>query len=82
MFANHIGADSTSLWAAVTSGNGTIGVHLPACVLARIRTDLQAISNWDESVAKRKEAQSILLSSQGYSLNFNYKHFKNSKPKV
>jgi hypothetical protein len=55
MFANHIGADSTSLWAAVTSGNGTIGVHLPACVLARIWTDLQAISNWDESVAKRKE---------------------------
>jgi len=52
MFANHIGANSTSLWAAVTSGNGTIGFHLLACVLARIWTGLQAISNWDELVAK------------------------------
>jgi len=55
MFANHIGANSTSLWAAVTSGNGTIGFHLLACVLARIWTGLQAISNWDELVAKGKE---------------------------
>src|SRR6266487_5870257 len=36
MFASHIGADSTSLWAAVTSGYGAIGVHLLACMLARI----------------------------------------------
>jgi hypothetical protein len=55
MFANHIGADSSSLWAAVTSGNGVIDVHLLACVIARIWNGLQAVSNWDELVAKRKE---------------------------
>ncbi|KAN0103161.1 hypothetical protein V8E51_011474 [Hyaloscypha variabilis] len=55
MFASHIGADSTSLWAAVTSGDGAIGVHLLACMLARIWTGPQAISIWDELVAKRKE---------------------------
>ncbi|KAE9374640.1 hypothetical protein N431DRAFT_277613, partial [Stipitochalara longipes BDJ] len=55
MFASHIGADSTSLWAAVTSGDGAVGVHLLACMLARIWTGPQAISIWDELVAKRKE---------------------------
>jgi hypothetical protein len=55
MFANQIGANFTTLWAAVTSGNRAIGVHLLACVLARIWTGLQAISNWDELVAERKE---------------------------
>lgn len=55
MFADHIGADSTSLWAAVTSGNGAIGVHLLACMLARIWNGPQAISIWHELVEQRKE---------------------------
>ncbi|KAF4632369.1 hypothetical protein G7Y89_g5758 [Cudoniella acicularis] len=54
MFASHIGVDSTSLWAAVTSGDGAIGVHLLACMLARIWTGPQAISIWHELVTKRK----------------------------
>jgi hypothetical protein len=55
MFASHIGADSTSLWAAVTSGDGAIGVHLLACMLARIWNGPQAISIWHELVTKRRE---------------------------
>ncbi|CZR63730.1 uncharacterized protein PAC_13627 [Phialocephala subalpina] len=55
MFATHIGADSTSLWAAATSGDGAMGVHLLACMLARIWTGPQAISIWDELVVKRRE---------------------------
>jgi hypothetical protein len=36
LFADHIGIDGTSIWAAATSGSGTIAVHLLACMLARI----------------------------------------------
>ena len=54
MFATHIGADSTSIWAAVTSGEGAVSVHLLACMLARIWTDSQATAIWVEIVAKRK----------------------------
>ncbi|KAI8631558.1 hypothetical protein F5Y19DRAFT_473230 [Xylariaceae sp. FL1651] len=35
MFANQAGFDGTSIWAAATSGNGAIAVHLLACMLAR-----------------------------------------------
>ena len=54
MFATHIGADSTSIWAAVTSGEGAVSVHLLACMLARVWTDSQATAIWVEIVAKRK----------------------------
>jgi hypothetical protein len=55
LFASYIGADSTSLWAAVTSGEGAIGVHLLACMLARMWNGPEATSVWDELVTKRKE---------------------------
>jgi hypothetical protein len=34
LFASHIGTDSTSIWAAVTSSPGAIAIHLLACMLA------------------------------------------------
>ena len=55
LFASCVGADSTSLWAAVTSGEGAIGVHLLACMLARMWNGPEATSVWDELVTKRKE---------------------------
>lgn len=58
MFASHLGADSTSIWAAVTSGPGAIAVHLLACMLARLFTDLEAISVWVELVEESEGANS------------------------
>ena len=33
-FADHVGADSTTIWAAATSGTEAIAVHLLACMHA------------------------------------------------
>jgi hypothetical protein len=55
MFAGQIGADSTTIWAAVTSGPGAIAVHLLACMLARMFTGPEATSVWVELVEKHKE---------------------------
>ena len=55
VFASQIGADSASIWAAVTSGEGAIAVHLLACMLARIFTGPEATSVWVELVEKQKE---------------------------
>lgn len=54
VFANHIGADVSSIWAAVTSGGTAIAVHLLACMLARIFSGPEATSIWVELVLKRK----------------------------
>lgn len=35
-FADYVGADGTSIWAAATSGRGAMAVHLLACLLARM----------------------------------------------
>jgi hypothetical protein len=55
IFANQIGADATSIWAAVTSGEGAIATHLLACMLSRIFSSSEATSIWVELVSKRKE---------------------------
>jgi hypothetical protein len=55
IFANHIGADTTSIWAAVTSGSSAIAVHLLGCMLARIFTGPEAISVWVEIIQRRKD---------------------------
>jgi len=55
MFAEHIGADATSIWAAATSGKGAIPMHLLACLLARIFRREEAISIWSELIEGRKE---------------------------
>jgi hypothetical protein len=54
-FRDHIGADGTSIWAAATSGNSAIGVHLLACMLARVWSGPEAISIWLEIVEARKK---------------------------
>jgi hypothetical protein len=53
-FADHVGSDATSLWAAATSGNRTITIHLLGCMLARIWSSATAISIWTELVVDRK----------------------------
>jgi hypothetical protein len=55
IFASHVGADTTSIWAAVTSGSSAIAVHLLGCMLARIFTGPEAISVWVELVQKQKD---------------------------
>ncbi|KAF7881369.1 uncharacterized protein EAF01_011880 [Botrytis porri] len=55
LFSKHVGADSTSIWAAVTSGDGAVAVHLLACMIARMFTGPQAISLWMALIEKRKE---------------------------
>lgn len=54
MFADYIGADATSLWAAATSGISAIGVHLLACMLSRTWSGPEAVSIWVEIVEERK----------------------------
>ncbi|KAF8850687.1 hypothetical protein BDZ45DRAFT_185766 [Acephala macrosclerotiorum] len=55
-FANHVGAETTSIWAAVTSGSAAIAVHLLGCMLARMFPSSEAISIWTELVQKQKAA--------------------------
>jgi hypothetical protein len=54
VFADHVGADGTSLWAAATSGRSTITIHLLACMLARVWNPTEAVSLWTELVAAKK----------------------------
>lgn len=53
-FAGHIGADGTSIWAAATSGDAAIAMHLLGCMLARIWEMPEATSILSEMVAARK----------------------------
>ncbi|RYP09729.1 hypothetical protein DL765_008338 [Monosporascus sp. GIB2] len=55
IFAEHVGLDGTSLWAAATSGPEAISVHLLACLLARMWTPSQALAIWTELVSERKK---------------------------
>lgn len=54
IFANFLGADVTSIWAAATSGASSISAHLLACMLARMWSPSEATSIWVEIVAERK----------------------------
>jgi hypothetical protein len=56
LFANQVGADGTTIWAAATSGTSAIAVHLLACMLARMWDSPKAISIWSELIAIRKQA--------------------------
>ncbi|PMD39621.1 hypothetical protein L207DRAFT_429144, partial [Hyaloscypha variabilis F] len=55
IFASQTGIDGTSIWAAATSGIGAIGVHLLACMLARIWTPTEATSIWVEIIEGRRQ---------------------------
>jgi hypothetical protein len=54
-FADYAGIDGTNIWAAATSGNAAIAVHLLACMLARIWKASEAISLWEQIIAARKQ---------------------------
>ncbi len=54
MFAEQIGIDATTIWAAATSGSGAIQAHLLACMLARIWDGPEAISIWVELLECRR----------------------------
>ncbi|OCL07602.1 hypothetical protein AOQ84DRAFT_408611 [Glonium stellatum] len=54
IFADSVGVDATSIWAAATSGPAAVPVHLLGCMLARHWSANEAISIWVEVVAKRK----------------------------
>ncbi|KAK6854655.1 hypothetical protein PG995_009748 [Apiospora arundinis] len=55
-FADFVGADATGIWAAATSGQASISIHLLACMLARTFSDpAEAVSVWVELVDDRKK---------------------------
>ncbi|KAL9039957.1 MAG: hypothetical protein Q9180_002214 [Flavoplaca navasiana] len=54
LFHHQIGPDSTSIWAAATSGDAAVSVHLLACMLARVFSGPVATSIWVEIVAGQK----------------------------
>lgn len=54
IFADHVGADGTSIWAAATSGSEAVTIHLLACMLARIWRREEAVSIWCDLVKERK----------------------------
>ena len=64
-FANRIGADATTLWAAATSGHGAIQCYLLACMLARIWDAPEATSLWDEIIVRRKAEVAAKLEAEG-----------------
>lgn len=54
-FKSFIGADCTSLWAAATSMEPAIAIHLLACMLARAFDAKEATGIWFELVKERKK---------------------------
>ena len=61
-FAQYLGVDGGSIWAAATSGPGAIAIHLLACMLAKLWSAPEATSIWEELVSTRKAR---LLDSDG-----------------
>ncbi|KAH7134953.1 hypothetical protein B0J11DRAFT_425484 [Dendryphion nanum] len=55
IFSDRAGADGTSIWAAATSGQSAIAMHLLSCMLARIWKPAEATSLWVELVERRKK---------------------------
>lgn len=54
-FTEYVGADATNIWAAATSGESSVGVHLLACILARIWSASEAVGIWEQIISTRKE---------------------------
>ena len=63
-FADHIGVDGTSIWAAATSGKGAVAIHLLACMLARIWSPSEAVGIWEQILEERKKELSTWDESQ------------------
>ncbi|OTA87399.1 hypothetical protein M434DRAFT_81344, partial [Hypoxylon sp. CO27-5] len=54
-FAGHVGVDGTSIYAAASSGNSVIALHLLACMLARMFSSSEATAIWAQLVECRLE---------------------------
>ncbi|KAH6262491.1 hypothetical protein HBI40_124070 [Parastagonospora nodorum] len=54
IFGAHSGVDGTTIWAAATSSNASLHVHLLACMLARIFEASEAVSIWVELEKERR----------------------------
>jgi hypothetical protein len=64
-FADFVGADGSSIWAAATSGASSITVHLLASLLARAFDGPKATSVWTELIiGRQREIERSLESSQ------------------
>lgn len=57
LFGEYLGVDATSIWAAATSSQSGIAVHvhLLACLLARIWSHSEAVAIWDQIITARRE---------------------------
>ncbi|KAL4723594.1 hypothetical protein ACLX1H_009232 [Fusarium chlamydosporum] len=55
IFAAHVGADGTSIWAAATSSPTALHVQLLACMLARLWSASEATSIWVELIKERRK---------------------------
>ncbi|KAI0154604.1 hypothetical protein GGR57DRAFT_491995 [Xylariaceae sp. FL1272] len=60
-FKKFVGADCTSIWAAATSSDSSIAIHLLACLLARAFDAKTATSIWVEIVKGRQQQIEQLL---------------------
>ncbi|QYT03239.1 hypothetical protein H0G86_010209 [Trichoderma simmonsii] len=54
IFARYCGTDSSSLWAAATSGTNAIAIHLLACMLAEAFTGPESVALWVQLIERRK----------------------------
>ena len=54
IFADQVGVDGATIWAAATSGKNALRMHLLACMLARMWTAQEATAIWVELVAERQ----------------------------
>ncbi|KAI1453582.1 hypothetical protein F4805DRAFT_461586 [Annulohypoxylon moriforme] len=69
VFADHVGADGTTIWAAATSGKETVTIHLLACMLARMWNREQSVSIWSELVEQRKKYLQNLAAESAFTLH-------------
>ena len=79
LFKEYIGADATSIWAAATSGQGAIHVHLLACMIAYMFKGPEGTSIWVELVERR---QAILKARVDQSNEFNIAELSASKLRI
>lgn len=52
-FAGHVGVDGTSIYAAASSGKSIVALHLLACMLARMFSNVEATAIWMQLVDGR-----------------------------
>lgn len=52
-FSGHVGVDGTSIYAAASSGKSIIALHLLACMLARMFSNVEATAIWMQLVDGR-----------------------------